>query len=250
MIKCHQLSYSVSDKEILKDLNFELEAGKLYTIVGPNGAGKTTLLKLICRLLKSSGGEILLDDQPLFDYSQLELAQKIAYVPQKLSGPNGFSVSDFILQARFAWSQTSTKESDQSRLKRVLEQCEISHLAQQSMDTLSGGETQRCLLAAALCQESPLILLDEVTAGLDPGHHDSICQLIADINRLESKTILWVTHDLNTALHFSHQILVMQEGQLQKIGHPDELKDGTYFSQIYNKNFKCLRDEQGQQFLV
>ena len=100
MIKCHQLSYSVSDKEILKELSFELEAGKLYTIVGPNGAGKTTLLKLICRLLKSSKGEVLLDDQTLLDYSQLELAQKIAYVPQKLNGPNGFSVSEFILQAR------------------------------------------------------------------------------------------------------------------------------------------------------
>ena len=250
MLEINNLTYSVEGKEILSKVSAEFECGKLYTIVGPNGAGKTSLLKIICRLNKITHGEVLLQGRPLADFSQIELARQIAYVPQRLTESIQFTVSEFILQARFAWRENSSPKNDQKILHHVLTQCQISHLANQCMSTLSGGESQRCLLAAALCQESPIILLDEVTAGLDPGHHDSICKLIETINKEDQKTILWVTHDLNTALHCSDQILVMQNGELKRFCTPDELSDGQYFSELYNKDFKILQDDHGKQFLV
>jgi ABC-type cobalamin/Fe3+-siderophores transport system ATPase subunit len=250
MLKIDQLTYSIEGKSILSKVSAELEKGKLYTIVGPNGAGKTSLLKILCRLNPMSSGEILLDGRALSDFSQIELARQISYVPQRITESIQFTVSEFILQARFAWSESSSQKNDQDILARVLDQCQISHLAQQSMSTLSGGESQRCLLAAALCQETPLILLDEVTAGLDPGHHDSICELISKINQDEQKTILWVTHDLNTALHYSDKILVMKDGELKRFCSPKELSDGQYFSELYSKKFNVLKDEHGKQFLV
>ena len=250
MIKISELCYSVEGKDILSKVSTQLEKAKLYTIVGPNGAGKTSLLKILCRLNPITHGEVLLQDRALADFSQIELARQIAYVPQRITESIQFSVSEFILQARFAWRESSSPKNDQQILDRVLKQCQIDHLANQSMSTLSGGESQRCLLAAALCQESPIILLDEVTAGLDPGHHDSICTLIESINKAEHKTILWVTHDLNTALHCSDKILVMQNGELKRFCSPSELSDGQYFSELYEKDFKILHDEQGKQFLV
>ncbi|WDE97220.1 ABC transporter ATP-binding protein [Lentisphaera profundi] len=246
MLTVDKLSYSVGNKTILADINFDLQHNSLTCILGPNGAGKTSLLKQICGLSKNKSATIKFGDEDLLAMTELQRAALIAYVPQKTSSLPDFSVREFIQQASYCHS-AKTLPID---LDAILLTCELKTIEKQSLSTLSGGEMQRVLFASSLYQASPLILLDEVTAGLDPAHHDSICQLIHKTKELHKLTYLWVTHDINAALRYADRILILKNSKLIFDDTPDALKNGILLSEIFEKEFKVLSDEQGQKYLI
>jgi iron complex transport system ATP-binding protein len=131
----------------------------------------------------------------------------------------------------------------------IIDLCEINQFRDQTLNTLSGGELQRTLFAAALHQNTPLILLDEVTAGLDPAHHDSICKLIKYFSVNQNKTFVWVTHDLNAALNFADKILILKNGARFHSGTPVDHHDGEILSKAFDKKFKVLNDVDNNTFL-
>ena len=246
MLNTTNLSHSVEGKTILKDINFSLAPNSITCILGPNGAGKTTLLKQICGLSKVEQGTITIDNKNISAMNETQRASEIAYVPQKASSLPGFTVRDFILQA----SYSHLDEQNVTPLDELLSICELNTIQNQTLATLSGGEMQRTLFASALYQASPLILLDEVTAGLDPAHHDSICQLIQQTRESHKLTYLWVTHDINSALMYADRILILKDGKLIYDDNPQSLEDGRFLSQVFDKQFKVLSDEQGQKYLI
>jgi len=246
MLHTQNLSYSIEGKTILKDINFSLVPNSITCILGPNGAGKTTLLKQLCGLHKVQQGTITINDKNISEMNETQRASEIAYVPQKASSLPGFSVRDFILQASYSHQEgQNTPHFDD-----ILSICELSTIQNQALSTLSGGEMQRTLFASALYQASPLVLLDEVTAGLDPAHHDSICQLIQQTRRTHELTYLWVTHDINSALKYTDRILILKNAELIYDDKPHCLEDGRFLSQVFDKQFKVLSDEQGQKYLI
>ncbi len=244
MIQIKSLSYSVSNKTILDKVNLSFPDNKITCILGPNGAGKSSLVKCLLKLNSTFEGFISIDDHDLTQLSHLQIAQKLAYIPQNIETLSSFSVEEFIQQASYSGQKPSLE------LKDLYTLCDITSVRTQNLNTLSGGELKRVLFASALYQGSPYLIIDELTAGMDPGHQDSFCELIKKSQSELSKTIIWVTHNINFALHYSDHVLLLKEGQLYFDGAPEDLRDAQTFNKLYEKEFKILTDNNNQTYIL
>ena len=235
-VQLKNLSFTVDGNHILKDISTTFKEKSLTCILGPNGAGKTTLVKSICRLIEYSGS-ILIDGQDTKNLSSHELARQVAYVPQSISPDISFTVEDFIILSRYPWQGVS--EVAQHKFDEILEITGLQDHLQQTICTLSGGERQRALIAAALIQDTPIILLDEITSSLDPCYQEQMVKLLIDI-RNSGKTLLWTTHDLNAALLYADNILTLKDGEIFASGSAAELIQNDTFNELYERQFERL----------
>ncbi len=239
LLKVENLSLCLGGTKILVQLSFEVRAGEYLSIIGPNGAGKTSLLRCLLGVLSLNEGKIFLRGQPLDTFSRKKIAALVSYVPQ--TAPTGlpFLVEDFVALGRYPHLSFLRLPSEKDRLavQSALEITGTAKFARRSLDTLSGGERQKVLIAAALAQETEIILLDEPTAFLDPRHRVDILQCLKQINRQKGTSILAVTHDINAAAAFSHRILALKEGKPVFIGNKTELVHSKVLSSIYETDF-------------
>ncbi len=186
LITLTHVSCEIDKRPILHDINLTIHAGELLTIVGPNGAGKSTLLKLLLGHLPPTSGRIA-----------RKPGIKLAYVPQKFSLPRDLPVT----VARFL------SDLPQSALEDTLERLSIGHLRNHSLQTLSGGETQRLLLARAMLTHPDIIMLDEPAAGIDPGALGQYYQTIRDYQLAQKCSIVMVSHDLHLVMAASDRVI-------------------------------------------
>lgn len=223
-------------KRILKDINLEFKQGKWTHIIGPNGAGKSTLLKLLCGLILPTSGNICIQNQSLFTLSHIERAKYIAYVPQRLENLPEITVFDFVMQSHFALSD------DKSAIlytKNALERVQLMQLATRRLNTLSGGELQRAMIAAALAQNTPVILLDEPTTSLDMAQSEKIHRLLYTICA-SGKTIISVTHDLKNASWTADHTVVLKDGNI--LWNNDGFPEDTFLNTIFETTCIHLHD--------
>lgn len=243
MISLDQVSVSVQRKRILDTVSLELTPGKITAIVGPNGSGKSSLLKVMVGALQTSRGEVRLDDRPLSTWKRKELAQALAYLPQSSERPNGMSVEEVVACGRFAhlppWANLSPE--DNNAVTNALRETEMLQLAEQPVDNLSGGEMQRVWLATVLAQGSDLLLLDEPNSFLDLSHQLELMELIRRLNRSLNKTIALVIHDLNQAIQWCDEVIVIQEGRLHSAGPITLLQDPVLLREVFNLSCQFLR---------
>ena len=213
VLALEDFSLDLGGRAILRSLTFSVRKSERIAIVGPNGAGKTTLLKCLNRIHFRGRGSIRVAGRPLKEYSQDELARRLAYVPQAEGLSVPFTVEEFVLMGRYPHlgPLTSVGQKDREAVRGALEATGTTSFAERSLDTLSGGERQKVFLAAALTQEADILLLDEPAAFLDPAHQVDIYRLLRRIHRERGTTILSVTHDLNTALTHSDRVLALRE---------------------------------------
>src|SRR5262245_36782497 len=211
-LELDRFSIALGGREILRDLTFSIAAGERVAIIGPNGAGKTTLLKSLNRILRGGTGAIRIAGRPLGSYRQHELARRIAYVPQAETRTAPFTVRESVEMARYPHlgPLAPVRPEDGAAVDRSLDAVGIRALSDRSLDTLSGGELQKALLAAALAQESDILLLDEPTAFLDPSQQTEILGVLARVHRERGATILSVTHDLNEALGHAQRVIALR----------------------------------------
>ena len=216
MIDIRHLGYSYGHKKILEDINLKVPSGSLCAIMGPNGCGKTTLLRCIANLLKPERGEVWVDGKNVQDYPTRLLAQKIAFVQQHPQTDIEFSAFETVLMGRNPYQRHLQNESqeDWDIVERCMKQTNTWHLRMALPSQMSGGELQRVMIARALAQETPLLLLDEPTSNLDIAHQFDIMRLLRKINEDEGKTILIVVHDLNLALHYCPHSVLLHEHKL------------------------------------
>jgi len=239
LLEVKQLSVKVANKALLSSINFQLEQGDYLCILGPNGAGKSTLLKALMGIIQASEGVISLNQQPLTELSQKELARQVSYVPQAHNHPLNFSVIDFIKMARYAYHSAFSDWSsdDQQALEHAINITDTEDFLYRQITTLSGGEAQRVMIAAALCQQTPLLLLDEPTSFLDPHHQVEVHQLIQNLNQQHNISIIEVSHDLNHAAQHSKHILALKQGTKLWHGPSPELLETTRLQAIYEQQF-------------
>jgi len=192
-----------------------LEAGQLITVIGPNGAGKSTLLRLLNGLLRPLSGTVSLDGRPLSLHTHRERARAVAMVPQWLASLPEVRVRDFVLGGRYAHSSRFQGPTavDRDRVEAALSACDAADLAERLLTRISGGQRQRVLIARALSQESPILLVDEPTNSLDPGHQYAVFELLAGLVE-QGRSVLVVTHDLNLASQFSTSLLLLDQGRV------------------------------------
>lgn len=239
MIEVQQLAISLHDKTLLAEIDFKLEKGDYLVVVGPNGAGKSTLLKAMIGIINFDAGSIRYQDQNLADYSQRALARLVSYVPQSSGRELPFAVEEFIKMSRYA-HQSALSEwqpDDQQAVEDALRITNTGQFRHRQMSTLSGGESQRVMIAAALSQQTPIMLLDEPTSYLDPHHQVEVHQLIARLNRELGITVIEVSHDINHAGQQGQQVLALIEGHSLWLGPGEDFLDKQLLQALYQQEF-------------
>ncbi len=245
------VSYQTGHKSLLTETSVTLPAGAITAVIGPNGSGKSTFLKLACRLLKPSRGEVLLEDLPIRQYRQRDLAQKMALLPQSAPRPLGMLVEDLVACGRHPYRTALGRLSllDREKIDWALQLVDLVDRRQERVDVLSGGEMQRVWLAMILAQDTPLIMLDEPTSYLDLSHQFELLELVSDISRHLQKTIVWILHDINQALQFSDLIMLLQQGRTRFFGSPGQLLQTGLVDEVFQLQTSQISLADGQTYL-
>lgn len=252
MIEVDNLSVEIQDKALLSGIDFHITQGSYWVIVGPNGSGKSTLLKALMGILPIHSGQIRLNQHHISEYKQRQRAQLISYVPQNSGRELPFSVEEFVKMSRYSYHSPLSEWSsqDQQAIEEALTITGTQAFRTRLMKTLSGGECQRVMIAAALSQQTPLILLDEPTSYLDPHHQVEIHHLIEMLNKTHHMTVLEVSHDINHAAHPDKHVLALSEGRVLWQGKGPELLDKQRLKQLYQQDFTFVVHPTNQRLIA
>lgn len=223
-----------SPRPVLDNLHFSVRQGEFLGIIGPNGSGKTSLLNLLGRLVRPQAGTIRLFGEDLGVLKPSAIARMIGVVPQDGRPTFAFSVLETVLMGRFPHHEAHGLfatvagrgwecETDREIAWQGMRDTGVAHLADRSIDTLSGGEWQRVLIARALTQEPRVMLLDEPTAHLDLQHQADICALLRTLNESRGLTVVLVSHDLNLASQYCDRLLLLHERRIAACGSVQEV---------------------------
>lgn len=225
IIKAENISVSVKEKDIIKDVNFSLEKGDFCCVVGVNGSGKSTLLKTLCRTIPSTSGEVFIEEENIKTLSVKNLAKKVSVVFQSADIDLDFSALQIVLMGRMPYQRIlqQDKKEDLLLAEEAMRRTNTWELKDRSFPTLSGGEKQRVMIARSLCQNTPIMLLDEPIASLDVKHQFEIMELLKQINKENGVSIFIILHDLSLALQYSNKILAMKDGRMKYFGVTKEV---------------------------
>ena len=239
LVEVREFSLELGGKHILRKVSLSVADGEYVSIIGPNGAGKTTLLKCIMRILAGGTGDIRVAGRPIGSYTQRELARVVSYVPQADGRLLPFTVREFVMMGRYPHLSpfSVTAPEDEAAVDRAMEMTGSSDFADRPLDTLSGGERQGALVAAALAQGARLLLLDEPATFLDPSHEAAMARLLRRANREGGVTIVAVTHDVNAAALRSDRVVALKEGAVVFAGTGRELMTDEALGLVYDKRF-------------
>lgn len=248
ILEVNRLCFCCQGNTILRDVSLALFSGQRLALVGPNGAGKTTLLKCVHRIVTGWSGSVRLDRKDLATYSQRDLARWMAYVPQGVMVGSPFVVKDFVAMGRYAYQGLSGRlnADDRRAVEKALDLTDTMELQNRSLPTLSGGERQRVLLAAALAQETQLLLLDEPTAFLDPRNESAFWRVLSHVHHERKLTLITVTHDLNRAVLMHDRLLALKEGQVHYAGAAKDFMQEEHLSQVYDSPFLLTAHPQSE----
>lgn len=233
-IEVKNLSFSYGEHPVLQDISFRVEQGEFLSILGPNGVGKTTLFRCVLGLLSGYTGQVLVDGIDARQFSVRESARHIAYIPQSSHPVFNYRVFDIVLMG--ATSAVSALRSPgrehMERCRWALEKIGISHLADRCYHRLSGGEQQLVMIARALVQNAPILMLDEPTANLDFGNQLRVLEQVRSLAR-EGYTVIQTTHHPEQSYLFSDRILAIQKGRVLLEGTPTQVLTRQAIRDLY-----------------
>ena len=216
------------------------------TVVGPNGAGKSTLLRAVGGIVDATGS-IDLGGRPAAGMTRREMARLVALVPQEPVIPRGMRVVDYVLLGRTAHLGFFEAEgaADLDVAVKALADLDAGPLADRTVDTLSGGERQRIVIARALAQESPVLLLDEPTTALDVGHQQEVLDLVDRLRAERNLTVLATMHDLTLAGQYADWLVMLDAGEVVVAGSADEVLTEEAVARHYGARVRVVPDEAG-----
>lgn len=219
---------------VVRDASLEVAPGEVVGLIGPNGAGKSTLLRAVTGTAQVTGGAVRLAGRGLAEYSPRERARIVGVVPQAVSAAFAFSAREFVLMGRHPHLARlqHTGAADLELAERVMERTDTLRLADEPVDTLSGGDLQRLALAQALAQEPSVLLLDEATSHLDLNHRLQVLDLVRDLAD-GGLAVLAVFHDLDLAARFSDRLGVVAAGSLGPVGPPPEVLTAHLLADVF-----------------
>lgn len=235
MLHIQSLSVGYGARLVLHEITLHIQAGEILALIGPNGAGKTTLIRAVSGVIRPKSGSLRSEGENLAGMPPRQRACKMAVVPQARNLPDPFTVWQTVLLGRtpyLGWLGQPS-ETDRARVHWALERTETLDLAERRIGELSGGEQQRVLLARALAQETPILLLDEPTAHLDLHHQTMLLDLVYALTRENHLTVLMALHDLNLAALYADRVALLVDGYLQAVGSPAEVLTAERLSLAY-----------------
>lgn len=234
MLKIQTLSVSYGSRPILHNISLDVQSGEVLALIGPNGAGKSTLIRAASGVVPYAG-QVRTNGDDFASLSTLQRARYIATVPQAVAMPPAFTVWETVLLGRTPYlgflGQPSPKDEDIAR--QSLQRVSALHFVDRRVGELSGGEQQRILLARALCQSTPILLLDEPTAHLDLQYQVSLLELISELAHKDNLAVLIALHDLNLAAHYADRIALMVAGEIKAMGKPEQVLRSNLIAEAY-----------------
>lgn len=241
-----QLSFKAGSKCILNAVSHELKAGCFYGIAGCNGSGKTTLLQTLLQIKKASSGNILLP------HSITNKAHYLSYVPQNTQLEFDFTVEETVMMGRYPYFSglTGPKKEDQKKVKEALKLTDMTAFSHRSVTNLSGGERQRTIIARALAQDTPLMMLDEPVSQLDIYHQIEVLKLLRKITDSKNKTIIAVLHDLNQITEFTDEVMVMDNGRIVANGKPQKVLTPQLLKAVFKVDAEWVCSESKKPHLT
>lgn len=242
VLEVRNLRFSYGLRFVLDGVEMTLNNGEIFGLLGPNGCGKTTLLKCINRILRPTGGVVLIEGKDTTKMNEIELAKKISYVPQSHNPVFPYTVLDFVLFGRTPYIGvfSNPKESDYEVAMRALKTVGMESFAERPYSELSGGQRQLVLIARALASEAKILLLDEPTAHLDFERTHRVLSILRRIIKKENLSAIMTLHDPNLAIKYCDKIAVIHEGKVFRYGTP-EIVDPELIRIVYGIESMVLK---------
>jgi iron complex transport system ATP-binding protein len=250
-LEARDLAFGYPERPVGRDVSLAVRRGEVVCLLGPNGCGKTTLFKTLLGLIPAQGGHVSLDGEPLAGLARADIALRIAYVPQAQVAPFPFAVIDLVLMGRVAHRGlfASPSEEDRRLARAALDELGIAHLAERDVTRLSGGQRQLVLIARAIAQAAPLIVMDEPTASLDFGNQVRVLQEIRKLTAGGTGIVL-ATHDPDHALAIADRVVLMTDGTILAAGSPAETLSAARLAEVYGVDVAIERLPGGQSVCV
>lgn len=231
-VKVRDLSFSYRTGHVFSGVGFDADEGCVTGIAGPNGSGKTTLIRCINGIL-SPEGEVSLFGTNVRELDRTDLARVVSYVPQVISGSSGSTVFDTVLMGRKPHIGWRVREEDEEKAYKAMELVGVEEFAFRGLNELSGGERQRVMIARAIAQETPIMLMDEPTSSLDIHHQMNVMEIVHSLSREKKTSIIISVHDLNLASRYCDNILVLSKGKVCGFGEPESLLSVQMMRKVY-----------------
>lgn len=243
MIEARGVTVSLGGNDVLSGVDLQVARGEWVSVIGPNGAGKSTLLRYLAGLV-DGGGTLELDGRPTSSLQRRRRAQTVALVPQTPTIPDGITVTDYVLLGRAPHIRPLAVEgvADLHAVHAALVQLDLLPMVDRVVATLSGGERQRVLLARALAQEAPVLLLDEPTTALDVGHQQQVLELIETLRRTRNLAVISTMHDLTLAGQYGDRLVLLDGGLVVEAGTAAEVLTAANVARYYGARVRVLDD--------
>lgn len=229
------VTVAVRERAILSDVSFRLEHGERVALIGPNGAGKSTLLRVLAGTLRPTAGRVEMDGMPLASLSRSSIAKRLAVVPQQTALPFSMRVEDVVALGRLPHegSLRGATAADRAAVAAAIDRVGLGHLMGRDARELSLGERQLVLLALAVAQAAPVLLLDEPTVHLDLRHQVEAMELLRDLNERDGTALIAVLHDLGLAAHFFPRLVIVEHGRIIADGAPGEVLTDRMIREVF-----------------
>jgi iron complex transport system ATP-binding protein len=246
VIRLTGVGVELDGRAVLRDVDLEVAGGEWVTVVGPNGAGKSTLLRYVAGLVRGAG-ELHIDGRPAAALRHRERARLVALVPQAPVVPDGIRVVDYVLLGRtpYLGALQSEGAEDLAVVHDALSRLDLEAFAERTVMTLSGGERQRVLIARALAQQAPIVLLDEPTTALDIGHQQQVLELVDTLRRAHGLTVVTTMHDLTLAGQYADRVVLLDAGRIAVSGAAHEVLTEENLRRYYGADVRVVQDETG-----
>ena len=237
MIDAKNLSVKLGGNDILQNVSAQIKCGNITAILGPNGAGKSTLLKCLTGWQKTDAGTIMLDGKPISDYSLFDLSLKRAVLSQSNPINFPFTALEIVMMGRNPYTNNNTARKDYDVVLEALGYMDAAHLKERIFPTLSGGEQQRVHLARILAQlwdeEYAYLFLDEPTSALDLKHQHQLLRLLSSLAKEKHFALCVIMHDLNLAMRYAHQVILLKEGKLFASGVTNQILCAEHIEDVF-----------------
>ena len=250
-VQLKDLTVSYDDHVALAPFTTDVHSGEWLCLIGPNGAGKSSILRAVAGLT-AHGGEVSVDGAPLAIRSARRRATLVAYVPQSPVMPDDMTAAEYVLLGRSPYVSYFGHESkhDRAMVGSVLQRLDLVSLASRHLGTLSGGERQRLVIARALAQEAPVLLLDEPTSALDIGHQQQALELVDRLRRENGLTVISAMHDLTLAGLYADRLALLHAGHLVAMGNAASVLRAETLSEFYGASVTVHQQPDGTVVVI
>ena len=241
MIQVRNLTKKYGSKTVVDNVSLTIQKGKITSFIGPNGAGKSTVLSIVSRLMKSDGGQVLVEGKEIHSWNQKELAKKLAILKQSNHINMRLTIRELVSFGRFPYSGGNLTKEDEMQIDEAIGYMHLKELEHRYLDELSGGQRQRAYIAMVIAQNSEYILLDEPLNNLDMKHAAEIMKTLRKLVDELGKTVVIVVHDINFASCYSDYIVALKDGAIAKEGPIETLIEQEVLEGIYEMPFNIQK---------